>query len=144
MLRLDFENPQIDITSYIYKFYQILKSIRLPTQLSIMDANRLNPNEVKKVSSNIINSGKEMIDERDETKARQQAYDDILRTFGGSDKEMQELMQLILKDYSLVHKCYNLPIPVHAVEEKPPEESASVSIFGNRSSRKNSMNFLSL
>ena len=151
LLRIDYENPQTNIfdtrydnSSYIYKFYQVLKNIRLPTQLSIMNYDHVNPNEVKKVSINIINSGKEMINEMDETKALQQDYEVILRKFGEDDKAMQELLQLILKDYSLVHKCYNLPIPVYSVEEKPSEESIPVSIFGTRGSRRNSSNFRNL
>lgn len=127
-----------------FRFYQWLKTVRLPTELAFMNNKQLAAGTVKKVSANIIQSYKEIIRESAEQQQNQEKYENILLKLETNEDKIQTLNELILKDYSLVHKCYNLPIPVYSVEEKSAEEAKPAFMFGNRTTRKNSANFFSL
>ena len=137
--------PSLNLSSFMEgNIYQFIRSIRLPTQLSIVDYNPLLLNEAKKVSASVVQYGGTIAKAAAELNKRQQQYEDLMNAISGHPEVIQDIHQLILQDFSLAHKCYKLPIPVLTVEEKTTEEGTTVSIFGTHGSRKNSNNFLSL
>lgn len=137
--------PSLNLSSFMEgNVYQFIRSIRLPTQLSIVDYDPLLLNEAKKVSASVIQYGGTISRAAAELNKRQQRYEDLMNAISSHPEVIQDIHQLILQDFSLVHKCYKLPIPVLTVEEKTTEDGTTVSLFGTHGSRKNSNNFLSL
>lgn len=127
-------NPITDL-SY-QEFYKSIRSLRLPTQLLHINKTESTPlNAAKKVSEKVIQLGSEMTKEKD--------YEYLIRRLSLNEITIQHFHGQIIQDFTLVHKCYNLSVPINTTEDKPVEEG-SVPFFVNRTSRKNSSNFRSL
>ena len=124
--------------------YQSIRSLRLPTQLlHINKTEQSLSNTAKKVSKKVIQLGSEMAKEVNELQKRQQNYEYLIRELSLNQNDIQKFHQSIIQDFTLVHKCYNLSIPINTNDDKPIEET-STPFFVNRTARKNSSNFLSL
>ena len=100
--------------------------------------------EIKKVSANVISFGNDLVETSKTIQERQQDYERIIHQLSGEVVNIKDFDEIIQKDYSLVHKCYYLNLPDYSFEEKLSEEGNSVSIVGNRTSRRNSTAFFNL
>ena len=124
--------------------YQSIHSLHLPTQLlHINKTEQSISNTAKKVSEKVIQLGSEMAKEVNELQKRQQNYEYLIRELSLKQNDIQKFHYSIIQDFTLVHKCYNLSIPINTNDDKPIEET-STPFFINRTNRKNSSNFLSL
>lgn len=121
------------------ELYQSICSIRLPTQLSILD-NYSFPglNEAKKVSAGVFQDGLELHEETSRVKRYQTDIENHFQTIQTNFVDgMGKLYETVSQDYSHVHKCYYLKEPVYSTENRFVEEDL---FGGTRGSRRNSNN----
>ena len=102
--------------------------------------------EVRKYSEQLAVIGSRCLSLVDQQEKRQREYEDLLMELK-KKVNISDLHKLLIQDYSLQHRSYDLQIPLIVIDEHEVSEDLNVTptgLFGGHSSRRGSSNFMNM